>query len=91
MAVAAPLPRPIRRASAVAGIVAVALLLAGCLTPGQDSVLRELNADRRAYNRSNLPTHAQAQAKALAWAEKTDHQVQAAALGALATFMAAGW
>ena len=64
MAVAAPLPRPIRRASAVAGIVAVALLLAGCLTPGQDSVLRELNADRRAYNRSNLPTHAQAQAKA---------------------------
>ena len=70
MAVAAPLPRPIRRASAVAGIVAVALLLAGCLTPGQDSVLRELNADRRAYNRSNLPTHAQAQAKAQAWAEK---------------------
>lgn len=28
---------------------------------------------------------------ALAWAEKTDHQVQAAALAALATFVAAGW
>ena len=63
-------PRPVGRRVVVAGIVAVALLLAGCLTPGQDSVLRELNADRRAYNRSNLPTHAHAQANAQAWAEK---------------------
>jgi uncharacterized protein YkwD len=70
MAVAAPLHRPIRRLSAAAGVVAVALLLAGCLTPGQESVLNELNADRRAYGRSTLSIHDQAQAKAQAWAEK---------------------
>lgn len=70
MAVAAPLPRPIRRVSVAAGVVAVALLLTGCLTPGQESVLNELNADRRVYGRSNLPIHDQAQAKAQAWAEK---------------------
>lgn len=70
MAVAAPLPRPIRRVSVAAGVVAVALLLTGCLTPGQDSVLNELNADRRVHGRSNLPIHDQAQAKAQAWAEK---------------------
>jgi uncharacterized protein YkwD len=70
MAVAAPLPRPIRRVSVAAGVVAVALLLTGCLTPGQESVLNELNADRRVYGRSNLSIHDQAQAKAQAWAEK---------------------
>lgn len=79
MAVAAPptgstrsprTSRSVRRLSIAAGAVVALGLLAGCLTPGQTSVLNELNADRRANGRTTLSTHAQAQAKAQAWAEK---------------------
>lgn len=72
MAVAASSsPRRItRRLSAGAGVIATALLLAGCLTPGQQSVLDEMNADRAANGRTTLGVHEQARAKAQAWAEK---------------------
>ena len=65
-----PLTRPTRRL-AVAGLLFASIsLLAACLTPEQDSVLRELNADRTANGRTALVTHFQAQSKAQAWAEK---------------------
>src|SRR5690606_15455872 len=59
-----------RRFSVAAVIVAAAMILSACLTPEQESVLNELNADRRANRLSTLGTHSQAQAKAQAWAEK---------------------
>lgn len=62
--------RTSRRLPAVALIVAVATLLAGCLTPEQDVVLAELNHDRWLNGRTTLPTQTDAQNKAQAWAEK---------------------
>jgi len=50
--------------------MATAMILSACLTPEQDSVLSELNADRRANNRTTLAVQADAQVKAQAWAEK---------------------
>lgn len=62
--------RPTRR-FAVAGLLFASIsLLAACLTPEQDTVLRELNNDRTANGRTALVTHFQAQSKAQAWAEK---------------------
>lgn len=48
----------------------VLLLCSACLRPGQQSVLDELNADRRASELRALNTQADAQNKAQAWAEK---------------------
>ena len=48
----------------------VTLLLAACLTSGQDAVLRELNSDRRAHGLSSLPAHGTLNSKAQAWAQK---------------------
>jgi len=64
------LPRPARRLAVVGLVFATATLLAACLTPAQESVQNELNADRRANGRSSLDIHWQANTKAQAWAEK---------------------
>ena len=70
MASATTPTRPLRRLAPVVAIACALALLAGCLTEGQDAVLRELNADRRAHGRRELSLHDQATAKAQAWAEK---------------------
>lgn len=67
----APLPRSRRRPLLVAvALLATLTLLTGCLAPGQQSVLDEMNADRRANGYSSLAIQADAQAKAQAWAER---------------------
>ncbi len=53
----------------VLAAVVLALVFTGCLSPGQDSVHRELNADRAAHGLKQLPTHDALNAKAQAWAE----------------------
>lgn len=53
----------------VAAVVAT-LVLAGCLTAEQRSVLDAMNADREANGLVALPTQEDAQKKAQAWAEK---------------------
>lgn len=54
----------------LAGVLLVLLLAAsGCISSGQQAVLDEMNADRRAYGRSSLPTHDMLNTKAQAWAE----------------------
>lgn len=58
------------RSFPVALAVAITLLLTGCLSTGQDAVLREMNADRTANGRSSLPIHDALQTKAQVWAEK---------------------
>ena len=57
-----------RRLALVA--LACLALLTGCLRPTQSEVLNALNADRSALSLPALPTQADAQAKAQAWAEK---------------------
>ncbi|QYG93549.1 CAP domain-containing protein [Iamia sp. SCSIO 61187] len=64
------LRRPTSRIVLAGVAVLVALLLAACLTSGQDAVLRELNSDRRAHGLASLPAHGTLTAKAQAWAEK---------------------
>jgi uncharacterized protein YkwD len=59
-----------RRRSVAALVVGAALFLAGCLTPPQQTVLDEMNADRQAYGRVALGAHDIAVAKAQAWADK---------------------
>ena len=63
-----PRSRRTRVVSALAAVL-LAVLLAGCLSPGQDSVHREMNADRAAYKLRSLPTHDALNRKAQAWAE----------------------
>lgn len=63
-------PSRLRRPAAVLALVATFLLLTGCLRPEQDQVLREMNKDRTALGLRALPTQADAQRKAQAWAEK---------------------
>lgn len=70
MAVAVSPHRTIRRVLTAGAATTVAMLLAGCLTPEQTTVLNELNADRSANRVTVLATQADAQAKAQAWAEK---------------------
>lgn len=71
MNTAAPSSSPRTRRFTVAALVmATAMILSACLTPEQDKVLSELNADRRANNRTTLAIQGDAQAKAQAWAEK---------------------
>ena len=62
--------KPAHRLAAVAVVVASLSLLSACLSPSQSVVLTELNADRTANNIGRLPTQADAQRKAQAWAEK---------------------
>ena len=62
--------RRMRRPAAVIALLATFLLLTGCLRPEQDQVLKELNQDRTALRLKALPTQADAQRKAQAWAEK---------------------
>lgn len=58
------------RAVVAAATLAVVVLLSGCLTTGQTSVLDAMNADRGRNNLPDLAIQADAQAKAQAWAEK---------------------
>jgi uncharacterized protein YkwD len=62
--------RPARRVAALALLVATLSLLTACLTPEQDTALKAMNKDRSAYKLRVLPTQADAQRKAQAWAEK---------------------
>ncbi len=62
--------RSVTRVALTALLVAAFALLTGCLSPAQDSVLAELNADRRANRLGNLGVQADAQRKAQAWAER---------------------
>ena len=57
---------------AVSVLVAVGLL-AGCLNAHQQSVQTAMTRDRHAHNLRQLPVHADAQAKAQAWAERLAH------------------
>ena len=67
-------PTTVRRSLLAAALV-VAVSLAGCLNTQQQSVLNELNADRRANGRTVLPAILQAaQDKAQAWAEHLARQ-----------------
>ena len=59
-----------RRQVAVATLLCAMALLTGCLRSTQSQVLSELNADRSAHKLRTLPTQADAQRKAQAWAEK---------------------
>ena len=59
-----------RRQIMVVTIVAALALLTGCLRAQQSQVLSELNADRTAHGLRALPTQADAQRKAQAWADK---------------------
>jgi uncharacterized protein YkwD len=59
-----------RRQIAVATLLCAMALLTGCLRSTQSQVLSELNADRKANGLRTLPTQADAQNKAQAWAEK---------------------
>ncbi|HWJ98404.1 MAG TPA: CAP domain-containing protein [Acidimicrobiales bacterium] len=59
-----------RRQIVLATVLCAMALLTGCLRSTQSQVLNELNADRSANKLRTLPTQADAQAKAQAWAEK---------------------
>ena len=65
-----PAPRTKRRQIAVATVLVAMALLTGCLRSQQSQVLSEMNADRKAAGLRTLPTQADAQRKAQAWAEK---------------------
>lgn len=68
---AAPtMPVRARRTAVAAALVLALSLLAACLSPAQEQVLKELNNDRIALRLRSLNTHDEAQAKAQAWAEK---------------------
>lgn len=54
----------------VAMLIACAVHLTSCLGPAQQDVYDELMVDRGTYALAALPTQAQAQSKAQAWAEK---------------------
>lgn len=63
---------PTRRTRAMAVVVMAAALtiLTACLQPAQAEVKDAMNADRVENSRKALPTQADAQAKAQAWAER---------------------
>ena len=61
---------PKRHAAVAIAFVAALSLLTACLRPTQSQVLSEMNADRTANSLRALPTQADAQRKAQAWAEK---------------------
>ena len=61
---------PQRLLRGVVAAVAMITLLAGCLSPEQDTALNALNKDRRAYGLSTLKTNMALQNKAQAWAER---------------------
>jgi uncharacterized protein YkwD len=63
---------PTRRTRAIAVLVMAAAMtiLTACLQPAQAEVRDAMNADRVENGRRALPTQADAQAKAQAWAEK---------------------
>lgn len=63
-------PQSTRRVVALLALLASIALLTGCLRTQQSQVLSELNADRTAAKLRTLPTQADAQRKAQAWAEK---------------------
>lgn len=66
----APPPTKKKATLVLFAMLATMMLLAGCLKAGQSQVLSELNADRKAHGLRTLPTQADAQRKAQAWAEK---------------------
>ncbi len=47
--------------------VGLAVLLTGCLTPPQQTMLDDVNRDRQAQGRTALPTQAELMTKAQAW------------------------
>ena len=61
---------PRSRVAFGAVVVALALLVSACLTPSQNQVLNEMNADRQAHGLRALPIHNEAQAKAQGKAAK---------------------
>jgi uncharacterized protein YkwD len=61
---------PTKRRLVIVALVASLSLLTACLGSAQTQVLTELNADRTAAKLRTLPTQADAQRKAQAWAEK---------------------
>ena len=63
-------PTTTKRGLAIAVLFVALSLLTACLSSAQSQVLTELNADRKANRLSALPTQADAQRKAQAWAEK---------------------
>lgn len=69
MASLRPSPR-MRPTMLLAAIVCSVSLLTGCLNAAQSEVLTALNNDRTAHRLAALPTQADAQKKAQAWAEK---------------------
>lgn len=63
-------PRVLRRSAFVAVAVVMALLLSACLNADQTKAVNALNANRATHGAPKLNSHAQAQAKAQAWADK---------------------
>lgn len=61
---------PKHRTVVLATLLCAMALLTGCLRATQNQVLTELNSDRSALRLRTLPTQADAQRKAQAWAEK---------------------
>ena len=65
-----PTRRHASRGALVATLALAVCLLSSCLSPGQAEVRDSMNADRTALHLKALPTQADAQRKAQAWAEK---------------------
>jgi uncharacterized protein YkwD len=63
-------PTPTKRRLVIVSLIASLSLLTACLGSAQSQVLSELNNDRTALRLKALPTQADAQRKAQAWAEK---------------------
>ena len=68
MMLRAPLRRPVRRASVVAVLLALVVLMVGC-TPEQEAVRGHVNGSRRAAGVAELLPDSNINAKAQAWAE----------------------
>jgi uncharacterized protein YkwD len=65
-----PTPRSSRRLATLVALVAAFGLLTACLRTDQYSVFKAMNTDRSSNGLRTLPTQADAQRKAQAWAEK---------------------